>query len=472
MPGIAKKLGASYHHNYQSRKFSESAALLTHLREYGLRVQWKRAPKPPFERIILHDFTLLKPTGQRPLPGLRYTINGQPSCRIYHLERLTNAITNKTITHYMLSLQGYATNLPFEWKDPSEFSKTGFSTTIQRAQMLYAFDDEDIDLSDMEGIVPFGDVVSVPFEFAISSLDGSREFCSLVDYGVSFHEMVQTLSDAAVQEGKGFNSKHMRAILRNCYHGKQRTYGMRPSEIKQELKNRGFRKGGLVVSWGSSHLDFYAVARMFKGIDRIIVKRNELLPERFKRLSLDQLLRRTSNLRTTKLKAVYTVMANEIKPVTAWHSASEDTRALRPIAKRTRSELVKLLGDLGFFNSNFWANPVWAADDRGEMEEDEEALAQEESNDIIQDTLDVESEDEVETSMEEESLPDLADSEESDTDEESEEEGSELDGESEEEASDSGEESGGENSESDGEGEDGGEEEGHYEPYQRNRKRE
>lgn len=42
----------------------------------------------------------------------------------------------------------------------------------------------------MEGSFRLGTVASVPFEFAISSLDGSRTFCTTVNYDMLFENIV------------------------------------------------------------------------------------------------------------------------------------------------------------------------------------------------------------------------------------------------------------------------------------------
>lgn len=179
---------------------------------------------------------------------VNFHVNGKPKCRLAldcydactdgspfcasQQQQLTRVIENDKLTFKILPRgPPYLTNKPFAWTDHTQFKKDDLYTISALAHALTSFDNKNIYVTDMEGVIHFGGIASTPFEIAISRFDGSRMFWTPIDYGMSFAKDLKVLEEAARQEEEGFDATRARGLLHKTYSnppaGKARqTYGL------------------------------------------------------------------------------------------------------------------------------------------------------------------------------------------------------------------------------------------------------
>lgn len=104
----------------------------------------------------------------------------------------------------------YLTNEPFVWTERTLYKTTHLSRISSLTATLDLFADrQDVCRVDMEGILPFGTVASTLFEITVTSVGGSRKFCTTIDYVVTSNKTIETLQNASLAEQKGFDPIHI-----------------------------------------------------------------------------------------------------------------------------------------------------------------------------------------------------------------------------------------------------------------------
>lgn len=123
---------------------------------------------------------------------------------------------------------------------------------------------------------------------------------------------------------------------------------------QNQLHDKTNRSGNCM---GKFQAGFHALTRVLISFDNLIARTSEL-PENFTPLSLDQLLRRTTNLRTLRLRPVFDLMITSDDNNIPWHRADDDTAAICHVADRMQLELIPVLRDIGLVDTADIVNAV------------------------------------------------------------------------------------------------------------------
>ncbi|KAF2437630.1 hypothetical protein P171DRAFT_449838 [Karstenula rhodostoma CBS 690.94] len=107
--------------------------------------------------------------------------------------------------------------------------------------------------------------------------------------------------------------------------------GLTANEIQEEFRAAGINEHVLLITWGTTNADACAFAKIWAGNDDLLVETKDLDWERYIKLDVSQLIKKTSHLGNLSLKEAYMALFPDA-PELDWHDALADATATANIA--------------------------------------------------------------------------------------------------------------------------------------------
>ena len=215
-------------------------------------------------------------------PSSALLVNGKPSCELFQHCNLPQAPDSRYCVPHSLSI----TNIVLRRLPPSlldnvfELRTKDLEqhqiTQLRELRSLYDRRAATTWLIDCEYMALVGKVPLV-LTISIRTITGRSLLNETIDYGsLSYEGMLQAIRPAlnkstATPKGKAFSEKFLKSLFNKHYHS-ERTWGKRPSEIRNMILALGYRSDThVLMSWWATQ-DMQIFQRLVNGSDAILVE--------------------------------------------------------------------------------------------------------------------------------------------------------------------------------------------------------